>query len=44
MVVEQTKSYMPKVPFYDEDYVCQAAELYSILSTNKVVYAEDTFC
>ena len=35
---------MKKVPFYDEDYVYKASELQPILSINKAVYVEDTFC
>ena len=35
---------MQKVPFYDEDYVYQASELQPILSINKAVYIENTFC
>ena len=35
---------MQKVPFSDEEYLYQAPELYSILSINKEVYVENTFC
>ena len=35
---------MPKILFYYEDFVYQTSELKPILSTNKVVHAEDTFC
>ena len=35
---------MQKVPFYDEDYVYQASELSPMLSLNKTVYVENTFC
>ena len=35
---------MQKVPFYDEDYVYQASEIWPILSINKAVYVENTFC
>ena len=41
---QQTKRYIQKVPFYDEDYVYQASELLPLLSINKAVYVEDTFC
>ena len=35
---------MQKVPFSDEDYLYQAPELSPILSINKEVYVENTFC
>ena len=35
---------MQKVHLYDDDYVYEASELQSMLSINKAVYVEDTFC
>ena len=35
---------MQKVPFSDKDYLYQAPELSPILSINKEVYVENTFC
>ena len=36
--------YMQKVLFYYEDFVYQASELQPMLSANKMVHAENTFC
>ena len=42
--VQQTKWYTQKVTFYDDHYLYQASELQPMLSTNKVVRAEGSFC
>ena len=42
--VQRTKWYMQKVLFYYEDFLYQASVLQPMLSTNKVVHAEETFC
>ena len=33
-----------KGTFYDDDFVYQASEIHPMLSTDKVVHGEDTFC
>ena len=41
---QQTKWYIQKVPCYDQGYLYQVLKLYPILSINKAINVEVTFC